>query len=115
MTRVAQVVAGVPVTGLEAAIAWYTRLFGRPPDMRVGDEVLWDLAEAATVFIEPDAAHAGAGRITMVVAELDAVLSRLDAEGVAHGTVETYANGVRHVTVPDPDGNRIALAEVPAA
>ncbi len=115
MTRITQLVAGVPVTDLDAAIDWYTRLFGRPPDLRVGDEVLWDVAEAATLFIEPDAVNAGAGRITMVVAELDSVLARLDAEGVGHGTVETYSNGVRHVTVPDPDGNRIALAEVPAA
>jgi len=110
MTRVTHLMAGVPVTDLDAAVAWYARLFDRPPDLRVGDEVLWDVADAATVFVEPDAANAGAGRITMVVADLDAVLGRLDAAGVAHGAVETYANGVRHVTVPDPDGNRIALA-----
>ncbi|MGE0028876.1 MAG: VOC family protein, partial [Thermoleophilia bacterium] len=85
MTRVTQLVAGIPVTDLGAAIAWYTGLLGRPPDMRVGDEVLWDVAEGATVFIEPDPHNAGAGRITMVVAELDAVLARLDAGGVAHG------------------------------
>jgi hypothetical protein len=28
--------------------------------------------------------------------------------------VETYGNGVRHVEVLDPDGNSLALAEVPA-
>jgi hypothetical protein len=27
----------------------------------------------------------------------------------------TYSNGVRHVKVPDPDGNAIALAELPGA
>jgi len=30
-------------------------------------------------------------------------------------TIETYSNGVRHVKVPDPDGNAIALAEPPDA
>jgi len=28
---------------------------------------------------------------------------------------ETYSNGVRHVKVPDPDGNAIAFAEPPDA
>jgi hypothetical protein len=31
---------GVPVSDLDAGIDWYTRFFGRPPDMRVGEEVL---------------------------------------------------------------------------
>ncbi|MGH2867309.1 MAG: hypothetical protein ACRDNK_07035 [Solirubrobacteraceae bacterium] len=26
---------------------------------------------------------------------------------------ETYSNGVRHVKIPDPDGNAIAFAEPP--
>jgi hypothetical protein len=26
-----------------------------------------------------------------------------------------YSNGVRHVKIPDPDGNAIALAELPDA
>jgi hypothetical protein len=51
-------------------------LFGRPPDTRVGEEVLWEIDEHA---------------------------------------METYSNGVRHVIVPDPDGNTIAFAEPPDA
>ena len=42
--------------------------------MRAGDEILWDVDEHATLFIEPDTALAGAGRITFAVAELDALL-----------------------------------------
>jgi len=107
--------AGVPVSDLDASIDWYTRFFGRPPDMRAGDEVLWDLDEHATLFIEPNAEHAGAGRITLGVAGLDALLERLAAQGIDHEPIETYSNGVRHVDVPDPDGNAIALAEPPDA
>lgn len=44
---------------------------------------------------------------------LDALLERLAAAGIEQEPVETYANGVRHVNVPDPDGNAIALAEPP--
>jgi catechol 2,3-dioxygenase-like lactoylglutathione lyase family enzyme len=110
---ITHLIAGVPVSELSAAIDWYTRLFGRPPGLRAGEEILWDIDEHATLFIEPDAARAGAGRVTLVVAGLDALLERLAAEGIEHEPIETYPNGVRHVKVPDPDGNAIALAELP--
>jgi len=111
---ITDLVAGVPVADLDAGIEWYTRFFGRPPDHRVGSEMLWDVDEHATLFIEPDATHAGAGRITFAVTGLDALLARLDAAGITYEPIETYANGVRHVKIPDPDGNAIAFAEPPA-
>jgi len=110
---ITQLIAGVPVSDLAAALDWYTRFFGRAPDLRVGDEILWDIDEHATLFIEPDAARAGAGRITFAVTGLDALLTRMTAAGIQTGAVETYSNGVRHVRVPDPDGNSIAFAEPP--
>jgi catechol 2,3-dioxygenase-like lactoylglutathione lyase family enzyme len=115
MSAITNLYAGVPVTDLDASIDWYTRLFGRPPDMRVGDEILWDLDDHANLFIEPSEAHAGAGRITLGVAGLDALLERLAAQGIDHEPIETYSNGVRHTKVPDPDGNAIAFAEPPDA
>lgn len=81
--------------------------------MRAGEEILWDIDEHATLFIEPDTARAGAGRITLGVTGLDALLERLTTQGVDHEPIETYSNGVRHTKIPDPDGNAIALAEAP--
>jgi catechol 2,3-dioxygenase-like lactoylglutathione lyase family enzyme len=112
-SAITHLLAGVPVTDLDAGIDWYTRFFGRDPDLRVGSEVIWDVDEHASLFIEPNPEHAGTGRITMVAAGLDALLERLTAAGIAHEPVETYANGVRHVKIPDPDGNAIAFAETP--
>ena len=103
------------MSNLDAGIDWYTRFFGRPPDMRVGDEILWDTDEHATLFIEPNPAHAGTGRITFAVSGLDEHLERLSAAGVGYELVETDSDGDRYVQVPDPDGNAIALAEVPSA
>jgi catechol 2,3-dioxygenase-like lactoylglutathione lyase family enzyme len=105
--------AGVPVSDLDASIDWYTRFFGRPPDMRAGEEILWEVHAHATLFIESNAARAGAGRITFAVAGLDALLERLGAQRIEHEPSETYSNGVRHVNVSDPDGNAIAFAEPP--
>jgi catechol 2,3-dioxygenase-like lactoylglutathione lyase family enzyme len=107
--------AGVPVSDLDASVDWYTRFFGRPPDRRVGHEILWEIDEHAWLFIEPNAARAGAGRITFAVVELDALLERLVARRIEHQPIETYSNGVRHVNVPDPDGNTVAFAEPPDA
>jgi len=111
MSEITALFAGVPVSDLDASIDWYTRLFGGPPDHRVGDEVLWELDEHATLFIEPTVAQAGAGRITLGVTGLGALLERLATQGIEHEPIETYSNGVRHVKVPDPNGNAIAFAE----
>ena len=113
MSAITHLFAGIPVSDLIASLDWYTRFFGRPPDSRVGDEVLWEIDERAWLFIEPNAARAGAGRITLAVAGLDALLERLAAQSIEHEPIETYSNGVRHVIIPDPDGNAIAFAEPP--
>jgi catechol 2,3-dioxygenase-like lactoylglutathione lyase family enzyme len=67
------------------------------------------------VFTDPSVARAGAGRITFAVAGLDALLERLAAQRIEHVPIETNSNGVRHVNIPDPDGNSIAFAEPPDA
>jgi catechol 2,3-dioxygenase-like lactoylglutathione lyase family enzyme len=115
MSAITHLFAGVPVADLDASIGWYSRFFGRPPDTRVGDEILWEIGEHAWLFIEPNAAQAGAGRITLSVVGLDALLERLAEQHIEHEPIETYSNGVRHVKVPDPDGNSLAFAEPPDA
>jgi catechol 2,3-dioxygenase-like lactoylglutathione lyase family enzyme len=114
-SAIAHLFAGVPVSDLGVGIDWYTRFFGRPSDSRVGEEILWEIDGRAWLFIEPDAARAGAGRITLEVAGLDALLERLAAQRIGHEPIETYSNGVRHVHVSDRDGNAIAFAEPPDA
>ena len=115
MSAITQLVAGVPVSDLDVGVDWYTRFFGRPPDLRVGEEVLWDIDEHATLFIEPNAEQAGAARITLAVAGLDELLAGLAARRIEHEPIETYSTGARHVSIPDPDGNRIAFVEPPDA
>ena len=52
--------------------------------------------------------------VTIGVTDLDDILARLVGYGIKHEAVETYGNGVRHVMMLDPDGNRLSLAEAPA-
>src|SRR4030095_9294309 len=106
MSAITQLVAGVPVSDLDASIDWYTRFFGRPPDSRVGEEILWEIDERAWLFIEPNAAGARAGRAAPppAVSALHPPPDPLPAHRTEQEPIETYSNGVRHVNVPDPDG-----------
>ena len=83
-SRITHLFAGVPVSDLDASIDWYTRLFGRPPDRRAGHEMLWEMDEHGWLFIEPNAPHAGAGRVTLAVSGLDALLDRIGVERIEH-------------------------------
>jgi transposase len=49
-SAITHVFAGVAVSDLDASIDWYTRFLGRLPDMRAGEEILWEVDEHATLF-----------------------------------------------------------------
>jgi len=104
----------VPVKDRGAAMEWYAAFFGRPADELMGDEALWEISETAWLVIDDRSAHAGTALVTFGVVGLDEILVRLAAHDIAHEPVETYGNGVRHVDVFDPDGNRLSMAEAPA-
>lgn len=106
--------SGIPVSDRAAALDWYATFFGRPADEVVDDEALWGISDAAWVFVVEDARRAGGAILTLDTDDMDGVLARLADRGIAHEPVETYGNGVRHVTVIDPDGNSISLAQAPA-
>ncbi|MFC9971551.1 VOC family protein [Spirillospora sp. NPDC127200] len=104
----------MPVSDLPRALEWFEVFFGRPADEAVGEEHLWQVGENAWVVVDarrPE--RTGKAMITLGVAGLDDILARLAAHGIGHEPVETYGNGVRHVVVPDPDGNSLSLAEAP--
>ena len=113
MSAITHLYAGVPATELDARIDWYTRFFGRGPDSRAGDEILWEIGEHATLFIEPDPARSGTGRITLSVVGLDALVESVAARRIDLEPIESYSNCMRHMKIPHPDGNAIAFAEPP--
>jgi predicted enzyme related to lactoylglutathione lyase len=99
------------------ALPWFEAFFGRPADVVMGEEYLWQVGENAWVVIDDRDVRAdrvGGAMITFGVTGLDEILGRLAAHGIIHEPVETYSNGVRHVVVLDPDGNSLSLAESPA-
>lgn len=111
--HVAYVFCGIAVRDFPAALDWYQRLFGRPPDMLPHDsEAVWNLAEGGLVYVVHDPERAGSGLVTLMVADLDQALAGLTTRGLGPGPVEVMGSGARKATVTDPDGNRVSLAQV---
>lgn len=109
-TRVA---AEVIVTDHTAAVAWYERLVGRPPDERPMDGLAeWQLTDTGwlQVFADPD--RAGHSATTLGVDDLDAVVGALAERGIELSR-QTTSRGQPLATVTDPDGNLVVLAEGP--
>ena len=106
--------AGIPVNDYPAALVWYERLLGSPPTFFAGDtEAVWELAQHRSVFIEQRPEHAGHAMHTIIVDDLDALVSQIADRGLEPAKRETYSNGVRKVIYCDPDGNEIGLGGVP--
>ena len=106
--------AGLPVTDFARAAEWYERLFGRPADIVATDtERLWRVTGSGWVYVVADGDRAGQGLVAIAVPDLDDALAELAGRGITGGAPETVAGSGRKATVPDPDGNAVALIEVP--
>ena len=104
---------GLPVAEYEPAREWYERLFGRAPEMlpREG-EAVWQLTEAGWVYVVEDGERAGRGLLTVIVGDLDVVVSELGGRDIEVEFPDLADGAVRRVVVHDPDGNRITFAQV---
>src|SRR5215208_5095589 len=102
--------AGILVSDLETAQAWYERLLGAEPSFFPNDaEAVWTLAEHRHVYVQLDPERAGRSLVTLMVEDLDALTAGIGDRGIEPADRETYANGVRKVTYRDADGNEIGF------
>jgi glyoxylase I family protein len=109
---VPQLFAGIPITDLDAARAWYERLVGRAPDLVPNDtEVVWQLTDAGWIYVVADAERAGRGLITVMVDDLAEHVAGITARGLATEPIETVPGLFRRTSLTDPDGNRISFGE----
>jgi catechol 2,3-dioxygenase-like lactoylglutathione lyase family enzyme len=113
MQMVGALFAGIPVRDVTAARAWYEQLLGEPSFFPNASEVVWTLADDRSIYINEDAARAGGGLATVIVDDLDAVVSEIAARGLQPANRETYSNGVRKATYRDDDGNEIGFGGLP--
>jgi hypothetical protein len=84
----------------------------RSADVEVAvDEVMWQVAGTAWLYIVVDASRAGNGLVALSVADLDATMTELAGRGIRPAQVEAVGGG-RKATVFDPDENKVAIMEV---
>lgn len=108
------VFAGIPVTDLDTARAWYERLTGEPPFMQPNDdEYVWRLEEHSWIYVVRDAERAGNALLTVIVDDLDAQVAGLAERGLTTLPIETMDNGVRTAEIRDPAGNLIKFGQPP--
>lgn len=109
---VAHTMAGLPVSDMARAEAWYTQLFGKPADQAPMDGLRdFRMSERATVQIVLDTEQAGGGMLTLEVPSIDDAVAGLEARGVHPQRDDTTSDKVRLGMLTDPDGNRITLVE----
>jgi hypothetical protein len=107
--------AGISVSDYSAALPWYERLLGSEPTFLAhATEAVWALAEHRWLFIVENAERAGYAHHTVIVDDLDALMSEIAGRGIEPAETETYSNGVRKAIYRDAEGNEIGFGGVPA-
>lgn len=107
------VFAGIAVADYSNAIQWYERLFGRKPDVVVRDEIeaMWQLKDAAWVYVVRDLERAGTSLLTILVNDLDIFLQGLRERGIDDWILESVPGLYRKATLTDGDGNTVAFGQ----
>jgi catechol 2,3-dioxygenase-like lactoylglutathione lyase family enzyme len=106
--------AGMPISDLARAQAWYERLLGTAPSFFPNDEeAVWTLDDYRHVYLLQDAERAGGGLVTLIVDDLATRVAAIAQRGIEPALDETYDNGVRKVTYRDEDGNEIGFGGLP--
>jgi len=112
MMSLTHVFAGIPVADRDAAIKWYTRFFGSPPELLPNAaEAAWRVTDTGWVYVIADPPRAGTALNTLLVDDLDAFCAGLAERGVQAEPIESVGGVVRRTSVTDPDGNRLNAGE----
>jgi hypothetical protein len=105
-----RVLAQATVTDPEAAVEWYSRLFGRPPDLRpMGGlaECHFGESHGVQVWAEPD--RSGHSSMMLDESDLPGLIARLDQCGFDHGEPEDVTASTI-LLLEDLDGNRVVVS-----
>lgn len=106
--------AGVPVSDLPRAYAWFEQLLGPVESFDPNDtERVWTVTEHGYLYALLAPEDAGHAHVTMFVDDLDRFLGSAAERGLRPSVQEQYDNGVRKAIFRDPDGNEIGLGGGP--
>jgi predicted enzyme related to lactoylglutathione lyase len=108
-----RVLAGVAVADVDAAVPWYERLFGRPPDALPMEGLAeWHIRAGGIVQLVANADRAGGSLLALDVDDLKHELASLRERGLDAGALDdTTSDKVLFATTTDPEGNGITLVQ----
>ena len=108
-----RVLAGVAVADVDAAVPWYERLFGRPPDALPMEGLAeWHVPAGGVVQLVASADRAGRSLLTLDSDDLRHELVAMQERGLDAGELDdTTSDRVLIATTTDPEGNEITLVE----
>lgn len=105
------VLAGVAVNDLEAAIDWYALLLGRMPDLQPMKEVAeWEFSGGGWMQVFENRHQAGSSSVTLVETDVEERIADLKAKGIAISSA-IRSDSVAIAIIADPDGNQIVFAQ----
>jgi hypothetical protein len=108
---VINVLAGVAVKDLQAAVPWYSEMFDRPPDVRPMDGLAeWEFENGGWLQLFEDGDRAGHSSATFADNDLEGRVEDLNIKGIAIDST-SGSDMVRIAIVKDPDGNQIVFAQ----
>jgi predicted enzyme related to lactoylglutathione lyase len=103
--------ASVAVKDLNAAVEWFAKVIGKPPDSRPMPEVAeWKFERGGWLQVYKLPERAGGGSLTLAVSNIDDQVARLQKLGI-DTRQRSSGDKVKTVMITDPDGNHIAFAE----
>ena len=102
--------AGIRVSDFERAKPWYERLLGgEPAFLPHATEAVWELAEHRYLYINEDAEGAGRALHTLLVDDLDALVTDIASRGIEPDERVTNPGKARKAIYRDADGNEIGF------
>ena len=103
--------ASIAVKDLSAAVAWYQRVLGKPPDSRPTPELAeWAFEDGGRLQLYALPERAGSGSVTLVVSSIADQVANIQMLAIDTGQQST-SDTVKTLMIADPDGNHIAFAE----
>lgn len=108
--RIVSIAAVLSSAKFEEAVLWYETLFSRPPDaMPTPGLAEWHIAGARVQLID-EPQYAGTGRLSLIVADIEAALEDLAQKDLIVSEIWDGAVA-RTLEIEDIDGNQITLAQ----
>ena len=103
--------AGISVNDIAAAIVWYEKLIGRPPDIRPLDTVAgWQFPGGGWIEVFTDQIRAGKSTVIFAVKSLEVQLRELEECGIPVSHITPSVEIGEVAIIEDPDGNQIVFA-----